>query len=63
MLVTLPFGRQLNPRRCFGPLLGETEDQAGISNVPPSQGKVFQDSSVCVVKARAMPGLVSRGRR
>lgn len=64
MPVTLPFGRQLNPRKCFGPLHGETEDLAGISNVLPSQGKVFQDSSVCVdVKARAMPDLVSRGRR
>lgn len=65
MPATLPSGRQLNPRRYFGPLLGETEDLAGISNVLPSQGKVFLDSScVCVyVKARAVLDMVSRGRK
>ncbi|XP_035933005.1 putative cysteine--tRNA ligase, mitochondrial isoform X2 [Halichoerus grypus] len=35
--ATLPCGRQPNPRRCFGTLLGEREDLAGTSNVPPSQ--------------------------
>lgn len=64
MPATLPCGRQLNPRRCSGPLLGETEGLAGILNVLPSQGKIFLDSScVCDVKASAMPGLVSRGHR
>lgn len=51
MPVTLPSGRQLNPKRCFGPLLGEMEDLAGILNVLPSQGKVFLGSSrVCDVE-------------
>lgn len=46
--ATLPFGRQLNPRRCFGLPLGEMEDLAGISNVPPYQGR----------SSRILPGFV-----